>query len=168
MPRAVSPNDPRPPYVQIADDLRRAIRSGELAAGERLPSGRELAAQYDVAPMTIQQAIRVLRDDGVVESFQGRGVFVRATTNGGATRGSTDLAVSLRHLQDEVTSLAARVDSGSNEPAIDELREEVSGLRRQVGVLQTQLIDLYARVGQPYPREDAKPQPRPGRRAVGE
>jgi len=70
--------------------------------------------------------------------------------------------------QPERGSLAGRVESESSGSAVDELREEVSSLRRQVGVLQTQLIDLYARVGQPYPREDAKPQPRSARRAVGE
>ncbi|MET8117794.1 GntR family transcriptional regulator [Micromonospora sp. NPDC005291] len=75
MPR-VDADDRRPPYVQIADDLRRAIRSGALRPGGRLPSGRALADEYGVAPMTVQNALGVLRDEGLLVSSQGRGVFV--------------------------------------------------------------------------------------------
>jgi DNA-binding GntR family transcriptional regulator len=73
----VDDNDPRPAYLQIADEMRKAITSGELAPGRRLASGRELAREYGVAPMTIQQALRELRDEGLVVAWQGRGVFVR-------------------------------------------------------------------------------------------
>ena len=75
-------NDPRPAYLQIADEMRKAIVSGELAPGQRLASGRELAKQYGVAPMTIQQALRELRGEGLVVAWQGRGVFVRDNTSG--------------------------------------------------------------------------------------
>ncbi|MEW2386324.1 GntR family transcriptional regulator [Micromonospora sp. NPDC047707] len=72
----VDPNDRRPPYVQIADDLRQAIRSGELKPGDRLSSGRVLAERYGVALMTVKNALGVLRDERLVVSSQGRGVFV--------------------------------------------------------------------------------------------
>jgi DNA-binding GntR family transcriptional regulator len=72
----VDANDPRPPYVQVADGIREAIRSGDLPAGTKLPSGRELAAQWGVALMTLQKAIDHLREEGLVYSQQGRGVFV--------------------------------------------------------------------------------------------
>ena len=47
-------DDPRAPSVQIADDLRSRIEGGEFAPGAKLPSIRELASQYGVAPMTAQ------------------------------------------------------------------------------------------------------------------
>jgi DNA-binding GntR family transcriptional regulator len=72
----VSDNDPRPPYAQVADALRQSIRSGELSPGTRLPSGRDLASRFGVALMTAQKAIDVLRSEGMVQSHQGRGVFV--------------------------------------------------------------------------------------------
>ncbi len=72
----VNPNDPRPPYVQIADDLRSAITGGTLKPGDRIGSGRELAKRYGVAPMTVTNAISALRDEGLLTSWQGRGVFV--------------------------------------------------------------------------------------------
>ena len=58
---ALDPDDPRPPYQQVANALRAAILTRKLAPGEKLPSGSELASRYGVARMTIQQAIRVLR-----------------------------------------------------------------------------------------------------------
>ncbi len=77
---ALDPDDPRPPYQQVANALRAAILTRRLAPGEKLPSGSELAQRYGVARMTIQQAIRLLRDEGLVVSRQGSGVFVRERT----------------------------------------------------------------------------------------
>lgn len=74
----LSPDDSRPPYLQIADDLRSAIRRGELPPGSQLPSVRELAEQYHVARNTVSSAVRLLRDEGLVVSRQGSGAFVRS------------------------------------------------------------------------------------------
>lgn len=73
----LDPNDSRPPYLQVAHALRAAILTGVFKSGDQLPSGNELATQYGVARMTIQHAIRVLRDEGLVVSRQGSGVYVR-------------------------------------------------------------------------------------------
>lgn len=69
--------DPRPPYQQIADALRRGITEGRYAPGEHLPSARELAAQYGVAQNTVRSAIGVLRAEHLVTTWQGKGVIVR-------------------------------------------------------------------------------------------
>ena len=63
--------------MQIANALRAAILTRQLAPGEQLPSGNELSKRYGVARMTVQQALRVLRDEGLVVTRQGSGVFVR-------------------------------------------------------------------------------------------
>lgn len=76
----LEPDDPRPPYQQVANHLRAAILTRVFAPGDKLPSGPELSKRYGVARMTIQQAIRVLREEGLVISRQGSGVFVRART----------------------------------------------------------------------------------------
>ena len=75
---SLDPDDPRPPYVQVANALRDAITSGTLRPGEKLPSGSDLAERYGVARMTVQNAVRLLRDEGLVVSRQGSGVFVRS------------------------------------------------------------------------------------------
>ena len=70
---SLDPDDPRPPYQQVANALRAAILTRKLAPGEKLPSGNELASRYGVARMTIQQAIRLLRDEGLIVSRRAAG-----------------------------------------------------------------------------------------------
>jgi GntR family transcriptional regulator len=67
-----------PPFRQIAAHLRDAIRRGELAAGDKLPSETELLDHYGVARMTVRQALGELKTEGLVVAEHGRGVFVRA------------------------------------------------------------------------------------------
>lgn len=74
---AIDDNDPRPPFLQLADDLRRGIESGQYPPGARLPSIRELAKTYGISPQTVQNALRELRNEGLVVSQQGRALFVR-------------------------------------------------------------------------------------------
>ncbi|GAA3472867.1 GntR family transcriptional regulator [Nonomuraea roseola] len=76
----LDPDDPRPPYLQVASQLRAAILTRKFAPGEKLPSGPELAQTFGVARQTIQQAVRELRDEGLIVSRQGSGVFVREKT----------------------------------------------------------------------------------------
>ena len=107
-------NDPRPAYLQVADELRDSIASGGLKPGERLPSGRDLARRYGVAPMTISHALDVLRGEGLVEAYQGRGVFVtdhRAAGGRSRANGRQDLAVnSLREDLDQLAERVARIE----------------------------------------------------------
>lgn len=70
-------SDDKPPYRQIAGMLRDAISSGQLIAGERLPSEAALIDHFGVARMTVRQAVQDLRTEGLVISEHGRGVFVR-------------------------------------------------------------------------------------------
>ena len=77
---ALDPDDPRPPYVQVASIVRAAILTGRIAPGERLPSQAQLSQRYGVARMTIQQSLRQLKDEGLIVSRQGSGVFARQRT----------------------------------------------------------------------------------------
>lgn len=69
--------DKRLPSRRIADDLRSSIESGDLAAGGKLPSERDLAARYGTARNTAREAISILQGEGLVVAQHGRGVFVR-------------------------------------------------------------------------------------------
>jgi putative hydrolases of HD superfamily len=73
----IDPADKRQPNVQIAASIRAAILSGELEPGSQLPSGHELAKLFGVSRMTVQTAVRTLRDEGFVRSRAGSGVYVR-------------------------------------------------------------------------------------------
>jgi GntR family transcriptional regulator len=72
----VDRQDPLPLYEQVCAEIRRAIADGEIWAGERLPPARDLAAVLQVNSNTVFRALRVLRDEGLVEFRRGRGVTV--------------------------------------------------------------------------------------------
>jgi GntR family transcriptional regulator len=72
----IDSRSPTPIYAQIADRIRVAVASGELRAGEGLPSVRALAARLRVNPATVVQAYRDLERDEIVEMRQGAGTFV--------------------------------------------------------------------------------------------
>lgn len=71
-------HDPRPLYEQLRENLRRLILTGGLAAGERLPSVRELASELAINPNTIQRAYRELEAEGYLCTVQGKGTFAAA------------------------------------------------------------------------------------------
>jgi putative hydrolases of HD superfamily len=73
----IDADDPRQPNVQIAASIRAAILTGEVTPGSQLPAGHELAKFFGVSRMTIQTAIRTLRDEGFVRTQAGSGVYVR-------------------------------------------------------------------------------------------
>lgn len=66
----------RPIYAQITGQLRTAIASGELVAGERLPTVRELAALAGVNPNTVQRAMAELERDGLVHALRTSGRYI--------------------------------------------------------------------------------------------
>lgn len=61
---------------QVAGLIRRAIAEGEAGPGERLPPARDLAAVLGVNSNTVLRALRVLRDEGLLEFRRGRGITV--------------------------------------------------------------------------------------------
>lgn len=65
-----------PIYLQLADDLRHAIISGERPAGERIASVRELAADAKVNPNTMQRALSELEREGLIETRGTTGKYV--------------------------------------------------------------------------------------------
>lgn len=130
-------DDPRAPYLQIADDLRQAIQVGELAPGARLPSQHDLSARYGVARMTVQGALRELRQEGLIYSRQGQGVFVRDALQDGdevlamymskslREPGATDIAYYGPTPDVAVRSLHEAISGSSRRPAVEEVRLRV-------------------------------------------
>jgi GntR family transcriptional regulator len=77
---------PIPPYRQVADILRERIRSGEIPAGRRIPSLVELEGEFEVARDTLRKAVQVLKDEALVETVTGMGVYVIAAEPNPADR----------------------------------------------------------------------------------
>jgi DNA-binding GntR family transcriptional regulator len=101
-------------YRRIAGDLRDAIRGGKYEPGSRLPSKSALMDAYGVAVGTVDDALNLLRSEGLLYSEHGRGTFV-----------ADPLPAQARS---EYEAISARLDA--LEEAVRQLRGEVSAVKR--------------------------------------
>jgi DNA-binding GntR family transcriptional regulator len=74
---AIDRSSSEPAYSQLARKLRERISMGEFATGDQIPTESELQRQYDLSPMTVRRAIRILVDQNAVRTVRGHGTFVR-------------------------------------------------------------------------------------------
>src|SRR5262249_24777382 len=100
LPFHIQPESHIPLYVQLRDQLRALVHSGELRTGDRIPASRELAAQLGVHRTTVANAYAELESEGLIQGHVGRGTFIcggpengrkftplpRANGNGGGVR----------------------------------------------------------------------------------
>ncbi|MGI8451118.1 MAG: GntR family transcriptional regulator [Streptosporangiaceae bacterium] len=66
-----------PKYAQVIAELQRRIESGEYPPGTLMPSEHQLSGEFGIARPTVVRALRVLRQEGWIETQQGKGSFVR-------------------------------------------------------------------------------------------
>jgi len=74
----INPGSAEPIYRQLVDQLRRRIASGQLVAGQEIPSARELAQALAVNPMTISKAFGLMEAEGLLERRRGLPMVVAA------------------------------------------------------------------------------------------
>ena len=110
----IDPGAAEPLFAQLASQVRRAVASGELSPGERLPAARELATSLEVNVHTVLHAYQDLRDEGLLELRRGRGAVI--TERAGADYSELRAALAA------VAREARRLDLGP-EAAADLLRE---------------------------------------------
>jgi DNA-binding transcriptional regulator YhcF (GntR family) len=75
---SIDPGQATPPYEQLRSQFIAEVRSGEAAAGMRLPTVRKLAEDLGLAPNTVARAYRELEADGFIETHGRNGSFVSA------------------------------------------------------------------------------------------
>lgn len=63
-------------YAQLAAILREGIESGRYPAGRMLPSARSLSQEHGVSVNSVKRAVELLKDEGLVRTVIGRGIFV--------------------------------------------------------------------------------------------
>lgn len=161
-PFLLDPGDELPLGLQLSWRLRALIRTGELAAGERLPSFRRLAAWAGVNVGTVRSVYEALEEEGLVVSRHGQGTFVAAGVEAApeleaiatdalrraqeAGFGPRDLAV----IAMACAGLPAELDDGAiseelpdigTESEAIEVRQE---LRRQIARLEAELASYTA------------------------
>lgn len=120
----IDPSSHVPPFEQLRAGLLDAVSSGELAAGERLPTVRRLAEDLGVAPGTVARAYRELEASGIIETRGRNGTFVSFHGDPAqqqAQRAAAAFAEQVRALRldtDEALALvAAALRAGGTAPA---------------------------------------------------
>src|SRR3569832_530367 len=77
-----NPSSGVPIYLQLMEQVKHAIETGALRAGEQLPGIRPLAEELVINPNTVAKAYRELKHEGLIELRLGAGAFVAATASG--------------------------------------------------------------------------------------
>jgi len=88
----VDPRSGVPLYLQLIEQIKRAVALGMLGPGEQLPTVKALALELTVNPNTVARVYRELEHDGVIETSPGRGSFVRADAAAESGRAVNDIA----------------------------------------------------------------------------
>src|SRR5271154_4113487 len=126
-------------YEQIVQQIEESILKGTLKPGDQLPAERELAQQFGVSRTAVREAVKALREKGLVEAYSGRGTFVTDGTSQavrqsldlmmkiGQPEGSTHLAEVRAILEPEIAALAA---IRAQEPELATMREAVAVMDR--------------------------------------
>lgn len=106
-------------YEQIVQQIEESIVKGTLKPGDQLPAERELAQRFGVSRTAVREAVKALREKGLVEAYTGRGTFITdGTTHAvrqsldlmakiGQPEGSINLAEVRAILEPEIAALAA-------------------------------------------------------------
>lgn len=115
---AIDRGDDRPPFKQIADQLRAGIDRGELVAGDKLPSESVLIEHYGVARMTVRQALQELRNEGRVVAEHGRGTYVRQPVQ---VRRLASERFARRHREAGLAAFSVEAQKSGFTPGVDQL-----------------------------------------------
>ncbi len=126
-------------YEQIVQQIEESILKGALKPGDQLPAERELAQRFGVSRTAVREAVKALREKGLVEAFTGRGTFITDGTSQairqsldliakiGQPDGSTDLAEVRAMLEPEIAALAA---TRAEEQHLATMREAIAVMDR--------------------------------------
>jgi GntR family transcriptional regulator, transcriptional repressor for pyruvate dehydrogenase complex len=126
-------------YEQIVQQIEESILKGDLKPGDQLPAERELAQRFGVSRTAVREAVKALREKGLVEAYSGRGTFITDGTSQavrqsfdlmvkiGQPEGSTHLAEVRAILEPGIAALAA---SRAQESDLAVLREAVAVMDR--------------------------------------
>jgi GntR family transcriptional regulator len=114
-----------PRYLQVASALRRRIRDGRWGVGDKIATLEELEREFNVARVTVRQAIELLQSEGLLKSHQGRGTFVTKTVEHDRwLQLATDWESLIAPIRDHVPQLlpsdsgtAPRMEEGDGTPA---------------------------------------------------
>src|SRR5580658_1538443 len=96
----LQPSSGVPIYLQLIQQVRRMVASGQLPPGTELPSVREVATEYTVNPTTISKAYSLLENEGLLQRNRGKPMTIAA-----ARRNSGSLPQRLKQVESQVDAL---------------------------------------------------------------
>ena len=136
-----------PLYEQIVQQIQESITSGDLQAGERLPAERELAEQFNVSRTAVREAVKALREKGLVEIHRGRGTFVADVNDSTReiVRGSFDLLMRVEalHALDNLLEVRAMLEPQIAAMAAEKATEaDVAALEQAIETMDNALDDV--------------------------
>ncbi|MCR3753171.1 GntR family transcriptional regulator [Lentzea californiensis] len=108
-------------YLQIAAQVKQAMRMGLLGPGDKLPTAREVVEATRVNPNTVLKAYRELEHEGLVEGRRGMGTFVTASLATDATKADAPLRQGMEQWMDRA------VDEGLSADEVDAIYTDVRG-----------------------------------------
>ena len=111
---SIDRNAYEPAYVQLVNLLKSQIASGQFTPGNRLPSEAQLCKKYDISPMTVRRSINLLIDQGLVDTTQGKGTFVKPIALGSVNFSLNDFVEILT--DDRATVQFLEVNAGLASP----------------------------------------------------
>jgi len=124
-------------YEQIVQQIEESVLNGSLKPGDQLPAERELAQRLGVSRTAVREAVKALREKGLVEAYSGRGTFITDGTSN-AARQSFDLMVKIGQ-QESSTHLAELrliLEPGIAALAAERMEEEyLAAMREAVAVM---------------------------------
>lgn len=124
-------------YEQIVQQIEESVLNGSLKPGDQLPAERELAQRLGVSRTAVREAVKALREKGLVEAYSGRGTFITDGTSH-AARQSFDLMVKIGQ-QESSTHLAELrliLEPGIAALAAERIEEEyLAAMREAVAVM---------------------------------
>ncbi len=131
-------------YEQIVQQIERRILSGDLKVGDQLPPERDLATQFRVSRTAVREAVKALREKGLVEIQLGRGTFITSNTSRamrrslglmmkqGSDKGLEHLEQVREILEPEIAALAASQVT----------EEQIAAMREAVAAMDASLDDI--------------------------
>ncbi|MCO8302227.1 GntR family transcriptional regulator [Streptomyces sp. RKCA744] len=138
-------HDARPPYQQAAEAIRSEIKAGKIKPGEQLPSHRELQERFGIANMTARSALRVLREEGLIYTVQGRGSYVADAIGPGGELIEVKRYTFPQTAAGTDEAPASTEHTGTLTEALLEVRDQLRTLNAEVQTLKQEVAELKAR-----------------------
>jgi len=133
-------------YEQIVQQIEESVLNGSLKPGDQLPAERDLAQRLGVSRTAVREAVKTLREKGLVEAYSGRGTFVTDGTSQ-AARQSFDLMVKIGQQEGSphLAELRLILEPGIAAMAAERVKDEdLTAMRDAVAVMERSQKDPEA------------------------